>query len=323
MRVVFDGTQTGFANNGGTQTIFHAADNLAKLGNQIFCLSKTQKFTWFKPKLAKLVNTRPKHFDVTIATGINSVKRVMALPGKKYWWIRGWETWAVSERVWLNSLGKFPNLLVNSKAYKRRIKETVGCDSTLVYSGVDFDDYYIEPQVRARSVRGVGILYNAGKDTKNAKLVVAVGEALSKLGYRVCLLGAKIPLELKYKFSLFTNPSVQIKRIMYNLCDVWVALSTSESLHIPPVEAALCGCAVVTTGAPFSGTRDYIKHNKTGIVVGDKHCSDVQEYVQAVEALMDNKKTRIQLATALRTRIESKLPSRLQVAEQLNEIIHP
>ena len=320
MRIVFDGTDTGFANNGGTQTIFHAADNLAKLGHDVYCLAQKDIFTWFRLKYAKSVRHRPTTYDVTIATGINSVKHVMYLPAKKLWWIRGWETWAASEMEWLSTIDRFPVLLVNSKAYQNRIKKETGRDSHLVYSGFDFKDYYVEPEVRDRVAKGVGLLYNAKKATKNSKLVLDIASKLYISGVRVFLLGAKVPAVNK-NLSVFENPPVHIKRTMYNLCDLWIAVSTSESLHIPPVEAALCGCSLITTGAPFSGTTDYAIDGKTAMVLGKKHCSDPNAYVSAVNTMLLEEKMRVKQATALQKLIRATLPSRVDIAEQIDRII--
>ena len=59
MRIVIDGSVSGFDNNGGTLTNFKSAEALASLGHDVYCLANKNKFTWFRLKRANYVTQRP------------------------------------------------------------------------------------------------------------------------------------------------------------------------------------------------------------------------------------------------------------------------
>ena len=54
------------------------------------------------------------------------------------------------------------------------------------------------------------------------------------------------------------NPSIEEKNKFYNLCDIWLAPTNNEGLHMCPAEAMLTECVVVGTDSPMSGMRDYL-----------------------------------------------------------------
>ena len=92
-----------------------------------------------------------------------------------------------------------------------------------------------------------------------------------------------------------------------------MATSTKEGLHNPPIEAALCGCAVVYPDALRSGCSD--------------HCIDGQtaweyesgDYKSACEAIRQADKSRNETHKAL---IKSKIGDREQAMKHLMEVLN-
>jgi glycosyltransferase involved in cell wall biosynthesis len=64
---------------------------------------------------------------------------------------------------------------------------------------------------------------------------------------------------------VFLRPTEKVKRDMYRGIHVWFAPTDNEGLHVPPMEAGLCGCALVAHGIPEAGMGDYAVDGKTAL----------------------------------------------------------
>lgn len=311
MKIVFDGSATGFGPTGGTLSVFKSAETLARLGHKVRCLAETNNFTWVKLKHAKYTKIRSRSADVTIATGWMSVPHVLKSNSRvKIWWVRGWETWTAPKSKWIKLLKKFPNIVANSIGLASRIRKATGRDVPVIYPGVDNDDFYPVAEYRARDWRGVGALYNPSKVTKGMSLTKRILNRLNEMGYKTFMFGTKTP-STGYNCKFRKQPTIKQKRKLYNMCDVWIATSTSEGLHIPPIEAGMCGSVLVCTGAPYGGTLDYATHDKTAIVLGEKeHCNDYEEYVKAAELLLEDDDLRWDLSLKLQRKLKKRIGSR-------------
>ena len=62
------------------------------------------------------------------------------------------------------------------------------------------------------------------------------------------------------------NPTAKDKNFIYNVCDIWLAPTNSEGLHLTPAEAMLTECVVLGTTAELSGMQDYLINNETGYI---------------------------------------------------------
>lgn len=322
MIIVIDGSSTGFSNNGGTLTNFRSADTLAALGHEVYCLAETNNFNWFKLKKARFVTTRPPKADVTIATGWRSAINVMKEgKGKRLWWVRGWEIWSCAPAKWESLLKEFPNIIVNSNGLKKRVNIKTGRDCKVIFPGVDNDLFYPEPLINSAYPFTVGALYNKSKATKQMALTKSIIKRLHKKSIKTRLIGASAPKNIPWS-KYIVNPTLEKKRRFFNKCSVWLSVSISEGMHMPPIEAGLCGCALVCTAALYGGTSDYAINGDTAIVLGgDAHCKNPNKYVKVIEMLKENHELTKSLGNNLRNTLLNKIGNREENMKKLIKIM--
>ena len=85
----------------------------------------------------------------------------------------------------------------------------------------------------------------------------------------------------------------ELAREVYGKAKIFVQASRLEGLGLTPVEAMACGAALVSTDC--GGSRDYARHDETGVVVPSE---DSLAMATAVEALLDDDPRRHRLASA-------------------------
>ena len=257
MKIIFNLQGVGLANNGGSSTIVRSANVLASLGHEVYVVSeKKNELTWVAlngPTYIKtdgLVCTYPSAHAI-IATGVHSVQHVLnasARVGKKYWWIRAHETWAMKEA---DILKLYSNLhikpIVNSVCLKNFILKKLNKDLPIVRPGVDPTVFY---QTNGRNWNKkefvLGGLY-CDKPRKRMQWIVEIYEACKqrKLSVKLHLFGTYDEPKDTMHDKYVKTPDSQRLRDFYNEVDIWLAPSESEGLHIPPQEAMLCGCVVI------------------------------------------------------------------------------
>ena len=291
MRINFDLRRTGLGNNGGSQTLVKSANMLKELGHDV-CIIDTgrSRYTWDPIKVDYHVvnrqNILPKG-DVIMATGYSSVASTISAPpecGKKYHWIRGWETWRGDEQWIVKNILNVPTKkIVNSVGLKSRLRRyDIECE--VVYPGYDFDKIYKIPKLKPHdSIILGGLYHNKHHEIKRVMWLFQTYEELKKRGHNVQLfLMGYDDLNSRFKcdFSV-RNPTHEEKNAFYNTVDIWLSTSMQEGLHMPPAEAIMGGSCVVTTTAELSGTKDYIINGKTGIVTDNY----LDAFINGVEAL--------------------------------------
>lgn len=291
MKINFDLRKTGLGNNGGSQTLVKSANTLQELGHDICIIdSGHSQYTWDPIKVNYHIVDKHKNLpdgDVIIATGYNSVEPTVSAPsrcGKKYHWIRGWETWRGNEQWILKTVLNTPTKkLVNSIGLQGKLNR-YKINSEVVYPGYDFDKIYkLENIPKDKSIILGGLYNNKHHIIKRVDWLFQTYEELKKRGVDVKLvLFGYDNFSSRYRcdFSI-RNPSDKEKNMLYNTIDIWLSTSMQEGLHIPPAEAIMTGACVVTTCAELSGTKDYIINGETGLVT-DNYLKD---FINGVEAL--------------------------------------
>jgi len=243
LRIVFNGKGCGFGNNGGSHTLIQSAKYLAKLGAHV-TLYGVYKYTWEeKPDGVRIIpHGKIPTCDVIVATGQSTVPSTLAHKRclKKYWWVRGHEVWSTSEKQLNEYYRKIP-CMANSKWLKEYIERVSKNNCHLQYQGVDFDLWKDEKPWEEREFL-IGGLYSSRHKTKNHWML----EELEKKGHSVTMLNRDIK-----------SPTFEQQKDWYNNIKYWVSTSTLEGLHNPPMEAGLCGCALLTNSHPRNGTSDY------------------------------------------------------------------
>ena len=180
--------------------------------------------------------------DVIIATGQSTVPSTMAHKrcNKRFWWVRGHEVWSTSEKQLNEYYRKIP-CMANSIWLKEYIERVSKKNCHLQFQGVDFDLWKNEKPWEEREFL-IGGLYSSRHKTKNHWIL----EELEKKGHSVTMLNRDIK-----------SPTFEQQKDWYNNIKYWVSTSTLEGLHNPPMEAGLCGCALLTNSHPRNGTSDY------------------------------------------------------------------
>lgn len=251
MRIVFNLHRVGLGNNGGSRTLIKSAEALSRLGQEVIIASNIpNKYTWQKiDKNVTFVYSKniPKG-DVIIASGIGSVRSTVSSNfKKKFYFIRGFETWAAKKDVLFQSY-KSLRCIVNSSWLKTMLASK-GIKSNLVFNGLDFEDFY---DMDIERTSPLGCLFHKKHKTKNYNFVKNCSDVSST------------PLLALNKDVKGITPEGLNK--WYNTIRVWVASSELEGLHNPPMEASLAGCGLVATDHPRSGTTDYVIPNETALV---------------------------------------------------------
>lgn len=312
MKIIFNLFNTGLGNNGGSNTIIRSANTLIGLGHEVIIVDTGKnKHTWTPLKANHLIVHDIKdipHADIIIATGFKSVKSTILASekcGKKVHWIRGFELWAMSNDE-VDSVLKAPTYkMVNSTGLREALNKKYNIYCKLIRPGYDFDELYpLNVRDECKKPK-IGALYNSGTKRKT-KRVEWVFEAIKKLreNHVVDLYmfgsdgGDNSPNNL---ISCYVKePGPEIKNKIYNTCDIWIAPTELEGLHIPPAEAMLTECPVVGTDVKmFNGMQDYLIHEKTGLLADN----NISSFIENIERLLLDRNLRIELGKNARKEI--------------------
>lgn len=328
MKILFDTHGCPLGNNGGSSTIVKSANTLVSLGHEVTIIANAlNQHDWTplkaKYKMCHDINKIPSA-DAVIATGFVTAKHVAKLPdkcGKKFHWIRAWETWQIGDDLDIKkSVLDMPTIkLVNGGQLLKKL-QSLGCSSIIVRPGYDFDLLFPTEKRNQDNNIIIGGLYLTGYHGKRKRTdwVFKTVETLKKKGYKISLWmfgtntvknGTKID---KY----FIKPSPETKNFFYNQCNVWLAPTQSEGLHMPAAEAMLTECPVVGTNTPLSGMEDYLRHEITGLVSKN----NIESFIKSTERLIKHKILRRKLGVAGRIRI-LEMGDRKQNMERLVRIL--
>jgi glycosyltransferase involved in cell wall biosynthesis len=311
MKISFDLRKTGLGNNGGSLTLIKCANTLVDLGNQVYFIdSGKNRNTWVPLKaehiIAPTYDAIPDA-DVLIATGFGSVRVCCHTPdrcGKKFHYIRGWETWIMPEK----HIEKFvvrakTNKIVNGMCLQNKLK-SYGEKSEIIRPGYDLNNYSFDNKRNRDNTIIIGGLYTDGKHvhTKRPQWIFEAKEYLKLKGIKVKLFMFGASKNPRGNMDYYVNhPTIDEKNDFYNQIDIWLAPSIMEGLHNPPAEAMMTNCPVITTNAPMAGTQDYVIHEENGIIVNN----NLDEFLFAIENLCHDKQKRIKLSNKCREKIES------------------
>ncbi len=299
MRIVFNLRNVGLGNNGGTKTLVRCAETLQTLGAEVsLSVNHPVKYTWSKVKVP-IVRKIP-NADVIIATGYNSVKSTLrSTISSKYYYIRGFETWQVPPKKLIKSY-KSLRCIVNSQ-WLHSYLASVNVSSRVIYPGLDFDQY-VDNDLHRDNIMGA-IFHSKHKTKRHC-------DAL--------LLSQQCQIKLQLLNRDIKNATSKDLRRFYNKCKVWFSPTELEGLHNPPMEAALCGCALVCTDHLRSGMGDYAIHNETALVYPARNLSIAAKYVKD---LLNNEKKRRRLNGNLREILRAKIGDRCSNMRKLLEWI--
>jgi glycosyltransferase involved in cell wall biosynthesis len=307
MRIVFNLIGTGLGNNGGSFTLVKSANTLYKLGHEVIIVDGGKnKFTWIPLKVKHTIVHDLKKFpesDVIIASGVGSFNSTNRLQtdAKKFVWLRGWEIWNVPEKVLVDKLLETKAIkIVNSICLQKKLNH-FSIPSQLIRPGYDFDEIFPLDIRKSNTSVVLGGLFNQGKKrtSKRTDWIYSVYKFLRSKYANIELLMFGSDGVPSYIESFLKNPIMSKKNELYNRCDVWLAPSELEGLHIAPAEAMLTECPVVSTSAEMSGTQDYLFHKYNGYV-SDNNFND---FSRCVELLVIKQSLRIEMGKKARQKV--------------------
>ncbi len=300
MKILFDLRNVGLGDNGGSATLVNSSNMLQKLGCDVKIIDNGKnKHTWNKLEVPHVIVENASQIpdaDFIIATGYKSVLTTLkSLPrcGKKCIWIRGWEIWQVDEQWIYNNILKQPIIkFVNSLGLQNKLKK-YNVDSVIVYPGYDYNLFYNLPSQKKDYIV-LGGLYN--KKHSAIKRITWLFDTYNQLKkqnipVKLYLLGNDDPPK-NYKYDKYIQrPSMEEKNRFYNDIDIWLSTTMLDGNHLPPAEAMMTNCPVVTTCAELSGTHDYVVNGVTGVVTED----NFESFINGVKTLCTNEKFRLSL----------------------------
>jgi len=280
VRIAFNFHGVGVGNNGGTRTVLKSAMMLAQMGQEVQIWSDgPSQFDWFVPEGVDYIEGRLEDMepvDALIATGQSSARSTAAFAGKKVgaYWVRGFETWSASVEELAETYSLGLRVMANSSRLIRKIKEVSGVEASMVRPGLEVD-FFTRTCVPGHKL---GALYSP-KSMKRACDVAKVFETVKRIsGASTVLMSAYDVPEGFPADEIVMNPSEDEKRDMYRSVGVWYAPTDNDGLHIPPMEAGLCGAALVAHGVSEAGMEDYAIPGDTALTypTGDLETASLQ-----------------------------------------------
>jgi glycosyltransferase involved in cell wall biosynthesis len=309
MKIIFNAMDCGLGNNGGSLTIVKCANTLTELGHIVTIIDTVKnQHTWNKLQAKHIIvknHDQIPDADIIIATGYKTVDSTLRVPkrcGLKLHYIRGWETWQMSEDKIVSNVLKVPTLkLVNSICLQNKLKQ-YGISSTIIRPGYDFDEIYpLEKEESKKLI--LGGLYTEGKHVpiKRPDWIFTAAEYLKKKDKNVELWMFGAPKSTRNSLIDFyiSNPTVSEKNVFYNNVHIWLAPASQEGLHMPPAEAMMTECPVISTEAEMSGTQDYMEHGYTGYVAKN----NLGSFIDYTEKLYNGSEDRKNMGTYARKKI--------------------
>lgn len=310
MRIIFDLRNVGLGNQGGSSTLVKCGNTLVEMGHDIFFVdSMNNQHTWTPLEAEHIIYKKEKDIpdaDVIIATGYKSVKPTVSAPsrcGLKAHYIRAWETWQMQEKDIVKKVLEAPTLkIVNSICLQTKVKD-FGFASDIIRPGYDFEDLY-PLNIRGKTKQVIiGGLYREGVHGQRKRTMwlfeTAKNVKTRHKNVKFWLFGSESAPAGSLVDRYVRSPYKKQKNEFYNMVDIWMAPTMLEGLHLPPAEAMLTKCAVVSTKAELSGTQDYITDGITGLA----SANNIESFINNINWLVVNPKLREGLGKLGRKRI--------------------
>ena len=276
----------GLSNNGGSTTILRAVMILREMGYTANVVTQHKdKFTFFKhPKPIKRI---PKDADVCIAISSSDIGPMLARMPKRatpFYWCRLCDANTKMPKAKLIRHASKVTTLVNSEGLRDWFKK-YNVETKVAYQGIDFDKWKDTGEPK-RPTLGFLISKKTRKHFEIVEQIVhRLGDEYDYVGYGASRDQNKSTKAFAKEYlSMFkTDASHADLCRIYNLCTIWVATSTQEGLHNPPIEAALCGCAVVFPDAPMGGCSDHCINGKTAWVYKARNPDDAAKVIRTAD----------------------------------------
>ena len=325
--MAFNCFNCALGNNGGSRTIAKSAIVLSQLGHTVEIWSNVKnELTWvlLPPEVPYRKVSRLEELgstDVLIATGFGTIPSTIKFQDKGLGavWIRAIETW---HKNWLELLTQAHEagllMLVNSIWMQKFLADKYKMKTHLAYPGVELDFFTPSegkldiPDVSTDIIPSppvvLGALYHSEARKRSGDIRRVFNVVHKAYGAAVEFYFLSRHSQISEGFppaQVLSNPTEEAKRDMYRKIDIWFAPTDNEGLHVPPMEAGLCGAALVANELPSAGMVDYAKHGNTALCYGNIEAAE-----EFVAALVEDSVYRKRLASNLRQHIVEKIGNR-------------
>jgi len=237
-------------------------------------LLQSNHIDWFdlKASLIRTPTLAEKHIpdaDIVVATWWETaywVKRYSMNKGKKFYLVQHYEIWGgPKERVDQSYRLGLRNI-VHSTWLKKILCNKLNAEiDALIPHAPDLDHFY--PETIRKNDHTIRLLmpYRRIK-WKGVDDGIRAYEIVKQKypDVQLVMFGPDSAKDLPYPVEFHKRPSNPELRRIYNSCDIFIFPSHKEGFGMPPMEAMVCKCAVVTTDV--GAVSDYTIPGKTALV---------------------------------------------------------
>jgi len=255
---------------------------------------------WFdlKANLIKVPTLAERHIpdaDIVVATWWETayyVGKYNKEKGEKFYLVQHYETWGGPKKKVDKSYKLGLRMIVHSTWLKNILEQELGVKiEAFISHAPDKNDFYPERKTEESPIK-VLIPYRE-QDWKGSedgiKAFLIAKEKFPDIQLIMFGPGGRenIPIFAKY----YRRPSNAVLRRIYNSCDIFLFPSWCEGFGMPPMEAMICKCAVVTTNV--GAVPDYAISGKTALVSPPR---DIKKLAQNLIKLIGNNELRHKIA---------------------------
>lgn len=259
-------------------------------------LKRGTKVDWFdldaKVKLVPIIkNAFIRDADICVATAWPTAYDVYNLDdskGKKVYLIQHYEIWS-GEKDLVDGSYKLPmNQIVIAKWLQETMKDKFNQNSTLIYNGINFDEFKYKDEFKDNKDIIISMLYHS-LEWKGFKDGLSAFEIVKKKypGIKLKLFGTESGEDIPEYAEFYEMPTKSELNNIYNESDIFIFPSKSEGWGLTVVEAMACKCAVVGTN---TGALSEIGiHEKNAMI---SNPNDVNALAENIIKLIDNEEIR-------------------------------
>jgi len=315
MKIAFNVYGSGLGNNGGSRTVVRSANALTRLGHEVYVFSHCDNlYTWDK-LIGGHIKSEKSFFpqvDIGIATACTTAHHTISMKPqifkKAAYWIRGIELWSNPYDYLIKTYNlPFDLIMANSEWQVNLIQTLVFKKIVLQYPGLELD--WFTPGTKKKDhIIQVGALFHPAKHKGPEELFKIISLSQDDITFK--FLSANPIGEYK---DVIINPSTIEKREYYRNCDIWLATTKLDGLHLPPMEAGLCGATLVANGRQSAGMSDHAFDGKTSLVY-----NELIEAAEGIHKLVENPELRKKLNSNHRALLKRKMDTR---EYQMNKMV--